>query len=70
MHVTSQLHGYCTVQYFTTHLLLAAVSKVTICDVNATPLYGTPTLVKDKWYIKIYLKETATVKKFNLKLRK
>jgi hypothetical protein len=63
MHVTSQLHGYCTVQYFTTELLLAAVLKVTLCDVNATPLYGTPILVKDKWYIKIYLKETATIKK-------
>jgi hypothetical protein len=46
-------------------MLLAALLKVTLCDVNATPLYGTPILVKDKWYIKIYLKETAKVKKTN-----
>lgn len=65
MHVTSQLHGYCTVQYFTKQLSLAALLKVTLCDVNATPLYGTPILVKDKWFIKICLKETATVKTSN-----
>jgi hypothetical protein len=45
--------------------LLAALLKVTLCDVNATPLYGTPILVKDKRYIKICLKETATVKTSN-----
>lgn len=54
---------YCTILHHT--VVVSCCFKVTLCDVNATPLYGTPILVKDKLYIKSYLKETATVKKSN-----
>jgi hypothetical protein len=59
---------YCTILHHT--VVVSCCFKVILCDVNATPLYGTPILVKDKLCIKSYLKETATVKKSNWKLRK